>query len=455
MQMSLMFPQIEAHMLGLCIIIYGASKFCEPIYGLLCDHWVSPLGRRLPLLLIANAAALISLCTMAYSTLDNARGNLFMCGFVSCMFAINVAEVAYHGILADETDLRPRSNGILSGYKTAWFIGGAACVQGATILGFSTFSIYVAQAVSVPFFLGLTAVSMRVLPSLPSDPPFKLTLRAAANSYKLSPASHGVFFWVIVAYFFVTAGTQWERYLFFFVRDCISPSVPLARVHASRAYMACLVACASGAVCYSAFACTRRFGNRLCFMFSSILLACFTSTLIVVETPSQLYVAIVAVGVATGVMISSSFALALEHIPHNELESLRSDVVTISHCCVSSPLQLACRYILPPHLLMRNVQHVRVPRLRLRHGAPDHVGAVTRPFWQPNERQRSWVRATGPPRCHPALSRCQVANGLRVPCILLRRHVTLRQVSSLWLHGCISLWLCHVVDKCRCDEMAN
>jgi MFS family permease len=87
--------------------------------------------------------------------------------------------------------------------------------------------------------------------------------------------------------------------------------------------MACLITCASGAVCYSAFACTRRFGNRLCVMCSSVLLACFTSTLIVVETPAQLYAAMAAIGSATGFIISSSFALALEHIPHNELESLR------------------------------------------------------------------------------------------------------------------------------------
>ena len=87
--------------------------------------------------------------------------------------------------------------------------------------------------------------------------------------------------------------------------------------------MACLVTCASGAVCYSAFACTRRFGNRLCVMCSSVLLACFTSTLIVVETPAQLYAAMAAIGSATGFIISSSFALALEHIPQGHLESLR------------------------------------------------------------------------------------------------------------------------------------
>ena len=57
-----------------------------------------------------------------------------------------------------------------------------------------------------------------------------------------------------------------------------------------------------------------------------------------------MYVAIVAVGVATGVMISSSFALALEHIPHNELESIKSDAVMISHCCVSSPSSYACEW---------------------------------------------------------------------------------------------------------------
>jgi MFS family permease len=323
MQMSLMFHQSEAHMLGLCIIIYGASKICEPIYGLLCDHWVSSYGRRLPLLFLSTVVVFISLCIMGYSVLDNSRGSLFMCGFVSCMFAVNVSEVAYHGIIADEAELRPRTHGILSGYKTAWFIGGAACVQVAIIMGFSTFSIYVAQIISVPFFFGITAISMHVAPSLPSEPTFKLTLEKAADCYKLSPSIHGQFFWVIVAYFFASGGLQWERFLFFFARDCITPSVSLAKIIGSRAYLASLVACACGAICYSAFGCTRRLGNRRCFMISTFLVACATFALMLVETPIQLYVVFTSVGAFAGLMLSSSFALALEHIPQGHLESLR------------------------------------------------------------------------------------------------------------------------------------
>jgi hypothetical protein len=310
-------------MLGLCVIIYGASKFCEPVYGLLCDNWVSSYGRRLPLFCLANFVVFFSLCVMGHGVLDNTRGLLYMCAFTLCMFAINVAEVAYHGIIADEAELRPRTNSILSGYKTAWFIGGAACVQFAVISGFSTFSIYIAQLASVPLFLALTAASMHLSPTHACDPPFKLTLQSAARCYSASPASLGVFFWVIVAYFFVSAGLQWERFLFYFVRDCISPSVVLAKVYASRAYLACLVACACGAVCYSALGCTRQFGNRRCFMFSTFLIAGCSLWLIFVVTQLQLYLAIAALGAATGLMLSSSFALAVEHIPKGHVESLR------------------------------------------------------------------------------------------------------------------------------------
>ena len=318
-----MFHHSEAHMLGLCVIIYGASKFCEPIYGLLCDHWVSSYGRRLPLLFLSNFLVFVSVCVMGYCVLDSSRGALFMCGFVACVFSINVAEVAYHGIIADEAELRPRTRGILSGYKTAWFICGAAYVQCALMMGFSTFSIYVAQIISVPLFLGLSAISMHVAPSLPSEPPFKLTLQTAADCYKLSPSTHGLFFWVTVSYFFASGGLQYERFLYFFVRDCISPSETLAKIIASRAYLACLVACACGAICYSAFGCTRRLGNRRCFMISAFLISSSTFLLILVETPLQLYVVFTSVGISSGLMLSSSFALALEHIPQGHHESLR------------------------------------------------------------------------------------------------------------------------------------
>ena len=333
-----MFPQSEAEMLGICIIIYGASKFCEPVYGLMCDHWVSPYGRRLPIYFLANFVVFISLGVMAYSVLDSSRGALYVCGFVLCMLAINISEVAYHGILADEADLRPRTHGILSGYKTAWFIAGAACVQSAVMLGVSTFSLYVAQMLSVPLFFCLSAGSMRVAPSSESDPPFKLSLYAAIASYRLSPATHGAFFWVIVSYFFISAGLQWERFLYFFVRDCIVPSATLAKIYASRTYLVTLISCASGAIFYSVLGFSRRFGNRRCFVLGAFLISVSTFVLIFVETTTQLYIAIAALGASTGLMLSSSFALALEHIPHGHQESLR----------LTDFLSSLCRfYILP------------------------------------------------------------------------------------------------------------
>ena len=135
LQMSLMYPLTEAHMLGICVIVYGASKFCEPVIGKLCDNWVSSIGRRLPLFLLANIFVFASLCMMCHSVRDSSRGALYLSGFVLCMFAINIAEVPYHGIIADEAELRPRTLGILSGYKMAWFLLGAALCQVAVMQG--------------------------------------------------------------------------------------------------------------------------------------------------------------------------------------------------------------------------------------------------------------------------------------------------------------------------------
>lgn len=93
MQMGVMFPHREAHMLALCVVCYGASKFCEPVVGLMCDHWVSAYGRRLPLYLIANVLVFACLVCMGHGVLDNGRGALYTTAFIVCMFGINVAEV--------------------------------------------------------------------------------------------------------------------------------------------------------------------------------------------------------------------------------------------------------------------------------------------------------------------------------------------------------------------------
>jgi hypothetical protein len=321
--MSVMFPSTQAHMLGICVIIYGASKFCEPVIGKLCDNWSGSLGRRLPLFLLANMFVFASLCIMGHGVLDNTRGVFYLSGFIACMFAINIAEVPYHGIIADEAELRPRTLGILSGYKMAWFLLGAAVCQLAVVKSVSIFHIYVAQIISVPVFVGITMKCMHVVPALPSDPPFKLTIRSAIDCYRMSPSTHGVLFWITAAYFFLSAALQWERFLFFFVRDCIAATVPFAEVVASQAYITCLAASACAALCYGAFASIQRVGDRHCWLLSTFFLCAITVCMIFVVTPLQLYVASLAFGLGNGFMLSASFALAVQHIPLGHQESLR------------------------------------------------------------------------------------------------------------------------------------
>ena len=233
-------------------------------------------------------------------------------------------QVPYHGIIADEAGLRPHTTGMLSGYKNTWFLLGAATIQFSVMTGIHVFSIYILQIIMVPLFVGITIMSMRVKESHPSDPPFRLTLRSALSSYKLSPTTHGMLFWVIIAYFIASAGLQWERYLYYFVRDCISPGEPLAKVIASRAYLLCMVTSACACACYSALSdLTRRVGNRRLFTASLLLLAGGSVLLIFVETPAQFMCACLPIGISSGVMLSAAFALAVENIPPGQQESLR------------------------------------------------------------------------------------------------------------------------------------
>jgi hypothetical protein len=248
---------------------------------------------------------------------------MYLSGFVLCMFGINVSEVPYHGIIADEAELRPRTLPILSGYKMAWFLLGAALCQLAVMTGMLTTNIYAAQAIALLLFVGFTAKSMHVAASHPSQPPFTLTLRSAIDSYRMSPSSHGVLFWITASYFFLTAALQWERFLFFYVRDCIAPTIPRAKVVASTAYILCLVASACGAACYSALPCSRRLGDRRCWLINTFFLAAITFCIIFVDSPAQLYYVSLAFGINNGMFLSSSFALAVKHIPSGHQESLR------------------------------------------------------------------------------------------------------------------------------------
>jgi MFS family permease len=164
---------------------------------------------------------------------------------------------------------------------------------------------------------------MRVLPSLPAQPPFQLTLRAAVACYAMTPASHGVLFWITASYFFLSAALQWERFLFFFVRDCVTATIPAAKAVASSAYFICLAASACGAICYGAFACSQRLGDRRCWLVSTFGLCAMTALMIAVHSPQQLYFISLAFGVFNGLFLSSSFSLAVQHIPHGHQESLR------------------------------------------------------------------------------------------------------------------------------------
>jgi MFS family permease len=189
--------------------------------------------------------------------------------------------------------------------------------------GYSTFLVYIALIASVPLFVAITFKSMRVLPSHPTNPPFQLTLRDAVACYAMTPTSHGVLFWITASYFFLSAALQWERFLFFFVRDCVTATIPAAKAVASVAYFICLIASACGALCYGAFACSHRFGDRRCWLVSTFGLCAMTVLMITIHTPVQLYCISLVFGAFNGFFLSSSFSLAVQHIPHGQQESLR------------------------------------------------------------------------------------------------------------------------------------
>ena len=278
-------------------------------------------------------------------------------------------QVPYHGIIADEALLRPHTTGMLSGYKNAWFLMGAAAVQFSVMMSVPVFSIYILQIISVPVFVGITIMSMRVKASHPSEPPFRLTLRSAIDSYKMTPASHGMMYWIILVYFIASAGLQWERYLYYFVRDCISPSQALAKVIASRAYLLCMVSSACACACYSALShLTRTIGNCRLFITSLLLLAGGTALLIFVDTPWHFMCVCLLFGISSGLMLSAAFALAVENIPAGQQESLRCPAPPPApHALAPCVLHARCACFTRTASLTP-VQHVLVSNVRVWHG---------------------------------------------------------------------------------------
>ena len=81
---------------------------------------------------------------------------------------------------------------------------------------------------------------------------FGLTLRSAIASYTMSPSTHGILFWITASYFFLSAALNVSVFSSFLC-----------------AIASALSAC--GAVCYRAFACTHRLGDRRCWLLTAAL----------------------------------------------------------------------------------------------------------------------------------------------------------------------------------------
>jgi MFS family permease len=289
-----------------------ASILTNPLVGAFSDRTTSPLGRRLPWIIVGSMLLLIALLCLAWANTLLLLG----VGAVLLQIAINVLLAALSAIIPDQVPLVQRA--------TASALGGMAPLVGG-LIG----QVMVGQLITdtrVAFLL-LGQVSLLILllfclrlrdRHLPTGVMPPLRLRAVPRAYWLNPRRYPDFarVWLARCLIFL-ASTTVVNYLFYFLRDAVhitqTTGMPVAQGVQLCYTLYVLSLLVASLLCGALSDRLQRrkpfvIGASIILSLGMLLLACFPGW-------TTVLVAIVILGTGFGAYLSSDLALASQLLP--------------------------------------------------------------------------------------------------------------------------------------------
>jgi len=334
-----MFAEDHAIFLAVMLMLAGISQLISPLAGYCSDRDTHRMGRRLPYILGGNAV-LLCMIGCLYLARTFMYGWTYLGLLLVAIVALNVAYTGFTGLISD---VIPSSQmGFASGVMGGLTAAGA--VLGLVTIGFflpisSAYPLYAAS------ILVTTPLTWWAAMEQPLEDAREFRWEDVWRAYRISPESHGDFFWVFVSRTFYYMAVSCQIYIMYYLRDTMQADE--VSTHARR-YTAILCICsqtAAGCTSLVAGGLSDLLGRKAliylacCGMAGVYLGYCFVHEFQWVLLFGVCY------GVSNGVYLACDYALAVECLPSKEdcakdlaLWGIAAFLGTMFGPCITGPL---------------------------------------------------------------------------------------------------------------------
>lgn len=283
----------------------------QPISGSISDRWVSPWGRRRPLILLGTAFDFVFLAFLAWA---GGLGWLAL-GYIGLQLSSNVAHGPLQGLLPDQVP--EEQLGWASGFKN--FMDMAGLIVSSLVMG----RVYVpgTRHPVVPVGLimvilavcaAITILGVRERPSTGGGEVKNPLASPLREAFSVDWRTHRGYAWLIASrLFFLTAIYGIQTFAQYFVRDVLAADNPVkltGDLLAAITLSLVIFAVAGGWL-------GDRFGHKFMSYVASVVGALGCLLLLWARTPTTLLVFGSVLGVGIGLFLTANWALANELAP--------------------------------------------------------------------------------------------------------------------------------------------
>jgi MFS family permease len=306
-EMGVLFPTGHALSLSVALGIAGVSQLICPIAGFVSDNHVSVHGKRRIPIIFGTVGCVVGLFALAYCR-EQKLGTAYLVVFGITMCFLNVAYSVWVGLVADVVCRYPELNKLNSSFVGAFqMLGSVGGVVGIGYL-FGVQTSYFVFAACAAICCVLVCFAGQERPHLEAQ---QWDAGDIINCFRISPTSHGDFFWVFVSRTLYYMGVSAQCFCFYYLRDILGTSDPTRDTATQASVSQIFAAVAALAV-----------SDHLDFYGKKILIRCACSVLCIVYlfyafTTSfiQCLILVTFYGIGNGIYLAADFSMAVDALP--------------------------------------------------------------------------------------------------------------------------------------------
>lgn len=306
-EMGVLFPTGHALSLSVALGIAGVSQLICPIAGFVSDNHVSVHGKRRIPMIIGTIGCVVGLFILAYCR-QRKLGEAYLVVFGITMCFLNVAYSVWVGLVADVVCRYPELNRLNSSFVGAFqMLGSVAGVMGIGYVFGVEYTYYVFAATAT-ICCALVCFAGQERPNLEAQ---EWNMRDIIDCFRISPTSHGDFFWVFVSRTLYYMGVSAQCFCFYYLRDILGRLNP-TRDTATQASVSQIFAAVSALLISNHLdVYGKKFLIRCaCFMLCAVyIFYAFTVSFM------QCLVLVTFYGIGNGIYLAADFSMAVDALP--------------------------------------------------------------------------------------------------------------------------------------------